>query len=265
MSEKIGGKIVKLSPVIDCVFITYLLFRIMLMITLPSSVSRIYYTLLGVCCLLCNRKINNSTNLCDNCFQALPWIHMPCLSCGQSLIVINSICGECLRESPAFTHCIAACAYDDAMRYLIRQLKFQHQLSAAKTLTRILLHILKMRYQHDILPELIIPIPLHIKRLRERGFNQAGEIAKYLAKYFRRPLSFCHFQRIRDTMAQSRLPAEDRHRNIKNAFQLYVPLKAKHVAIVDDVITTGNTVTEIARLLHSAGVSRIDVWVCAKA
>ena len=120
-------------------------------------------------------------------------------------------------------------------------------------------------YQADTLPQAIVPVPLHNKRLRARGFNQAIEIAKPLAKTLHLPILRHHVCRHRHTPAQAELTAKQRLSNVKQAFSIKKPIKFSHIAIVDDVITTASTVTELAQLLHQHGVERIDIWACSHA
>ena len=115
------------------------------------------------------------------------------------------------------------------------------------------------------LPEAILPVPLHSTRLRERGFNQALELARPMAQALALPLLIHHSQRTRATVAQTSLSAKQRRKNIRGAFQVTQPLPARHIAIVDDVMTTGQTINELAKTLRKAGATHIDVWVCARA
>lgn len=117
----------------------------------------------------------------------------------------------------------------------------------------------------DSLPQAIIPVPLHHKRQRDRGFNQALEIARPVARALKIPLNFKSCHRIRSTMAQSTLNAEKRRANIRGAFKIKEKLNIRHVAIIDDVITTGQTVNELSRMLRQHGVNNIEVWSIARA
>lgn len=119
-------------------------------------------------------------------------------------------------------------------------------------------------YQKNSLPDLIIPIPLHQKRLQERGFNQALEIAKPIAKKFGLPIDYKGIQRIKFTMPQSGLAALERKRNMDNAFSISENYSGLYIALVDDVITTGCTVRECARLLVKHGAAKIDLWCAAR-
>jgi ComF family protein len=149
-----------------------------------------------------------------------------------------------------------------AIRYLIANLKFNQQYKNARLLGMLLASHIEKTAE---LPELIIPVPLHTQRYRERGFNQSVEISKTLSRLLNIPLNTKSCIRNRNTPHQIDLPAKLRHNNIKNAFRVIHPIKQQHIALVDDVMTTGSTVNEIAKVLKKSGVSRVDIWVCARA
>lgn len=114
-------------------------------------------------------------------------------------------------------------------------------------------------------PDLILPVPLHKARYRSRGFNQSIEIARTVAKEMQIPLDLTSCRRHRNTPHQTQLAAKKRFKNLKNAFSIAKPIHALHIAILDDVMTTGSTAHELAYVLKKAGASRVDVWVCARA
>jgi Predicted amidophosphoribosyltransferases len=114
------------------------------------------------------------------------------------------------------------------------------------------------------LPEAIVPVPLHISRLRERGFNQAHELARPLARHLGIPLRPGWLERTRRTDAQSDLDAEGRAGNVRGAFVARVPSGIRHVAVVDDVMTTGATLAACTLALKRGGVERVDVWALAR-
>lgn len=147
---------------------------------------------------------------------------------------------------------------------MITGLKFQQKLIYAKLLSELFIQQIQKNYDAESLPELIIPMPLHRNRLQERGFNQAVEIARLIVKKLRIKIDLKSCRRVRATVAQTTLPAAQRKDNIKNAFYIASNLSAKHIAILDDVVTTGYTVTELAQELRKSGVERIDVWCCAR-
>ena len=114
------------------------------------------------------------------------------------------------------------------------------------------------------MPELIIPVPLHKSRLKERGFNQALELARPLGQRFGIPVDIQAIRRTRATAPQSGLDKKERRRNIRGAFELKGKPLARHIAIIDDVVTTGNTVNELARILRRGGATRVEVWAIAR-
>lgn len=144
---------------------------------------------------------------------------------------------------------------------MITKFKFYNKLLYGKIFSQLLLEKINDKPN---LPQAIMPIPLHSKRLRQRGFNQALELAKPLAKKLKLPLLSTHCKRHKATKVQSKLPAKKRSANTKDAFSLTQPISYSHIAIIDDVITTGNTVNEVSRLLKKAGVKNIEIWCIAK-
>jgi ComF family protein len=172
------------------------------------------------------------------------------------------LCGRCLSQPPAYDRTYTPFIYQGAIRYLITHLKFGADYKNARLLGQLL-----AEHLHDTAerPDCIIPIPLHKSRYRERGFNQAIEIARILSKELQIPLDLDSCIRHRDTPHQIALPAKQRRKNMKNAFSLRKPITAQHVAIIDDVMTTGTTAHELAVVLKKSGVAKVDVWVCARA
>lgn len=124
-------------------------------------------------------------------------------------------------------------------------------------------NILKHAIQQK--PQLLIPVPLHRRRLRSRGFNQAIELAKPVSRRLNIPIDRTACQKLRHTQAQSELPAKVRIQNLKNAFQLTRAISASHVAIIDDIYTTGATTQTLAHTLKKHGVTTIEAWCLARA
>lgn len=193
-------------------------------------------------CILCDAPTRRDIDLCLPCEKELPW--------------------QQITKHP--TSLIAPFDYAAPIAQMITRLKFTHQLVYARVLGQLLAHAIKNNYQHQSLPELIIPVPLHPKRLRERGFNQALEISRVLKKILKIPLNKADVIRTKYTEAQSLLHRTERQKNLHHAFKVIKPLNAKHVAIIDDVITTGSTTRALSETLMHAGVEKIDVWCCAK-
>jgi ComF family protein len=121
-----------------------------------------------------------------------------------------------------------------------------------------------LKQQSAPLPDLILPVPLHRQRLRVRGFNQSLEIARPIGRHFGIPVTSRLCRRVRATPAQTGLDRKTRRKNLRQAFQLNGGVQGQAIALLDDVVTTGSTVTELARLLKRSGASRVDVWAVAR-
>ena len=216
-------------------------------------------------CLLCGTPGENGLDLCIHCRNDLPRNHNPCRRCALPLPTeapSNALCGECRKKSPPFERCIAPFIYQHPIAELISGLKFHQKLAYSRLMAELLLaHV---EQEIDETPELLIPLPLHPSRLKERGYNQALELTRPLSRGLGIPLDFISCHRVRPTPPQSSLHKKERHKNVRGAFEITKEIKAKHVALVDDVATTGSTVRELARVLRRHGVQRVDVWVLAR-
>ncbi len=196
----------------------------------------------------------------------LPLLHIYCPRCSLPLSTPSkSACGECQKHPPQYKRVISPLIYAEPIRSMIQDTKFNNILHNAAFFADLLLKNIQQHYQHQALPQLILPVPLHNKRLQQRGYNQAREISRLLSQQ----LSISHNDqsliRIKATDEQSGLNAKQRQHNLKNAFavaQSLLPIK--HVAIVDDVMTTGATVNSVAQTLLDEGVEQVDVWVVAR-
>ncbi|MDH3693366.1 MAG: ComF family protein [Gammaproteobacteria bacterium] len=145
----------------------------------------------------------------------------------------------------------------------VKRLKYDKQLEFARTLGE--LFAARWMGQSTPQPELIVPVPLHRVRLRERGFNQSLEIAREVGKRPELRIDYQSVIRVKPTPPQTDLPLKKRRSNVRNAFKVIKPIEAQHVAILDDVMTTGSTADELARCLKQSGVERIDVWTVTRA
>lgn len=212
-------------------------------------------------CPLCGDRSVPGRGLCDGCLADLPRNSAPCARCALPLPA-PGLCGECLRRPPPYDRVLAPLRYAAPVDHLITGLKFHQQLRVAPLLASFLSDHVKARSEPR--PECLIPVPLHGSRLRQRGYNQALEIARVLCKELAIPLDYRACRRIRATSAQSLLPASERRRNVRGAFRVESH-PWRRVAIVDDVMTTGHTVGELATAVRRAGASSIEVWVCARA
>lgn len=216
-------------------------------------------------CILCGNEGFDSRDICHSCYSQLPGNDFSCFRCAEILAGSRSdvgLCGRCLSHAPAFDRTYAPYIYQGAVSRLITSLKFNACYQNARLLGILLAEYLE---QYADKPDCIIPVPLHKTRYRQRGCNQAIEIARIVAKELQVPLDLDSCARRRDTPHQTGLAAKQRRKNMKNAFAVVKPIDASHVAIIDDVMTTGSTAHELAALLKKSGVMRVDVWVCARA
>jgi ComF family protein len=216
-------------------------------------------------CLLCGGAGDGRRDLCRDCAAALPRAAVACPVCALPLAAGAPPlpCGRCQRRPPPFAASYAAFVYAPPLDRLVQGLKFGQRLSHARLLGELLAGQLAAR--DGPLPELLLPVPLHPRRQRSRGFNQALELARPVARRLGVTLCAHGCRRQRDTAAQSGLPAAARRRNVRGAFAVDVAVGGRRVALLDDVVTTGHTVTELARVVAGAGAERVEVWCLARA
>lgn len=193
----------------------------------------------------------------------MPILPEHCPQCGYFLLK-KALCGNCLNNKWFYSSVYAAYPYQGLVEKMITQLKFNHQLIFALALSQLMHERMMDYYQGKPLPQAILPVPLHKKRMQERGFNQALEIARPLARKLQLKLLKNEVIRIIHTLPQSGLNAKNRKQNLKNAFTLVRPVPFQHIAILDDVMTTGETVNALSHVLRENGVKKIDIWCCAR-
>lgn len=227
-------------------------------------------------CLLCGSTYRDEKgltthylSLCAGCAGDLPRISHPCYSCALPLASSEtSLCGKCLKAPPLFSRCIAPFSYSPPIQQLITGIKHRQQLSYGYLLGELLSHEIAESYKSTPQPDMIVPIPLHKLRLKERGFNQASEIAHHLGnKTFRHgriPIKPDLIGRSIATPNQQGLSAIERRKNLRNAFQVSQRVDGKSIALVDDVVTTTSTALEVSRVLLKAGAKEIHIWALAR-
>jgi ComF family protein len=209
--------------------------------------------LFGGSCFLCRGAATDL--LCPSCDADLPRLAAPCCPRCALPSPRGEVCGRCLHEAPHYDATIAALAYAFPADVLVHALKFRGELALAGLLGGLLS---KKITSHGI--EHVIPVPLSGARLRERGYNQSVEIARQLGAKL--DLALC--VRERDTPAQMDLPYAERKRNVRGAFRCTRSLGGTRVAVVDDVMTTGATLNEVASVLKQAGAAQVVNWVVAR-
>lgn len=211
-------------------------------------------------CLLCGESGAEGRDLCRACAQALPWNDSACLRCALPLSA-PGICGACLQRPPPLTETHAAFVYGFPLDRLVPRFKFHNDLAAGRLLSELMLQGVSGLPK----PSALVPVPLHDSRLRQRGYDQARELAKSLARALQIPLLSEVLVRTRATAPQSELDASARQRNLRRAFEVRPDaVLPDHVVLIDDVMTTGATLEAAAKRLRRAGVARVDAWVCAR-
>lgn len=224
---------------------------------------KIIQTLLPQRCLLCDAGSGNKP-ICNDCLHDLPALTKErCPVC--ALPTFNAeICGHCLQHPPAFDATIAAFSFVFPMDALLRALKYRGELSVAEIAANGI--ISSLTSQH--LPDLLIPMPLHPQRLQERGFNQAMEISRRIARHTQCLLSTNNIIRLRHGEPQASLPLHKRAKNVKGVFAVNdavgTDLRGKHIAVIDDIMTSGASLNELAKTLKKAGAARVECWVAAR-
>lgn len=216
-------------------------------------------------CAFCGTRSHaREYGLCDGCRRDLPWLDTACERCAEPLptaMPVGVFCGACQNRPSPVSMTVAPLLYEFPVDAGLKALKFRRKLHYAPMFARLLLQALS-RSRNDI--DALLPVPLHWRRLATRGFNQATEIGRPLARNMGLPL-LGSVIRHRPTTFQTGLSARDRERNLKHAFKVKSAVASRHVLIVDDVVTTGATTRHLATELLKNGVKKVSVAAVARA
>lgn len=214
-------------------------------------------------CWLCQMPLNLAHHgICSVCLQPLLQQRPACPRCGLASGDRSRPCGRCLLRPPLWQHLIAVTPWAPPLKKLVNQLKFYRATALSVMLARLIL--LRWLTEHRRCglkrPDILLCVPLHSHRAWQRGYNQLDDIARRLAHWTR-----CHYDhrgvvRIRKGKIQHHLSAVARRRNLRGAFRVRADVRGRHVALLDDVVTTGSTVTEISRMLLAAGADSVQIW-----
>lgn len=263
-------------------------------LSIHKLLKTISFSLFPSCCVLCGTESDRPIDLCQHCEDGLPLNTHYCISCSIPFINShqgNTLCGECIAHPPAFDQCIAPLRYEFPISTLINRFKHQGRFCNSRVLADLLLDRLSNSQstqsktteleleEHNPPeenlseqnlpkgnkpPDLIVPVPLHWRRRFIRGFNQSQWLANYLGRQLNINVDNTLLTRTRNTPPQQQLRRKQRQKNLKGAFQVKRPVEGQHIALIDDVVTTGSTVSELARLLKKSGASRVDIWCLAR-
>jgi ComF family protein len=229
-----------------------------------SWLSKVDQFLYPAVCLVCGLDGRPGLDCCGGCEEDLPVLSGQCRRCGLELVEDVVLCGRCSTRLPDFDAAYPAFAWREPVVRLVHGFKFQRDLAAGRVLASLMAR--RLAELGAPRPDLLVPVPLHPLRRLTRGFNQSELLARDLSGLLGQLPWAPLLVRRRRTAAQSELPADRRRGNVRNAFALkFLPPGTRHLALLDDVMTTGSTLNECARVLKRAGVERVDVWVLARA
>lgn len=218
-------------------------------------------------CSLCDERCEPQQSICAACEAELPWLREHCGLCALPLPAAGLICGECLKRPPAFDQVTVPWRFAFPVDALISRFKYQAQWPLGRLLAEQLSHHVRHAFDEGLpRPDALVPVPLARRRLRRRGFNQAQMLADWLSSALAIPVDATLLQRVQETQSQQALDAANRRKNLRLAFALTreQSLTGRHLAIIDDVLTTGATAEALARLLKRAGAARVDVYCLAR-
>jgi len=212
-------------------------------------------------CPGCGHKLTNHQVFCSHCLNELKRIRNPCSLCGNENQTPDPICAACLYDQPRWQHMIAPLQYQGLTRELLMRFKFSESLEFSNSLIKTIINHFSSQQPR---PEVLIPVPLHHQRLMQRGYNQAFEIARLISRELSIPLDTNCLRRVRPTHAQAGLSAYKRQKNILKAFEAGNLRGYQHVAVIDDIITTGSTANEVTKTLHRVGIETVEIWGLAR-
>ena len=231
--------------------------------------------LLAADCGVCQHPLepSNITFVCIDCWSKIEWLKAPyCSKCSRPLpstfkSIPTFLCPECRRQNVYFNRAFIPTLYEGVMKKVIHLLKYNKKTGVMRTLEKIMRSYFNCLNSSFPSLDLVVPIPLHRKKLRERGFNQAELIAKVAAKHLQVRLTKGNLKRTKATITQTSLDRKERKRNLREAFTVKNrdEFQAKNVLLVDDVYTTGTTIKEAAKVLKEARVKDVYVFALARA
>lgn len=224
-----------------------------------NGCTKIVQAILPQHCALCCAGTPNRL-LCAGCDADLSHHRAPACPICALPALDGQVCGACLQHPPAFDRTLAAFSYHFPIDRLLHAFKYSGNLALVEILAK---PLARLAADHPK-PDLLLPMPLHPGRLRERGFNQSLEIAKPISRWLDIPLAADACRRTRDTPPQAGLKWKERRRNVRGAFACDLDLWGEKIAVLDDVMTTGATLNEISRVLKGRGASEVSAWVVAR-
>lgn len=232
-----------------------------------NLVDKVLAGLFPWCCVLCGGSAAGM-DLCIDCLEDLPWLGNCCCFCALPLRT-GKRCTDCSvggSSGRLADAALAALLYDYPVDRLVAGLKFGRQPHFGRVLGELLTIRLRESGHEDgrSLPDMVVPVPLHSRRLAQRGYNQAEVIARVVARELRLPVHPTAVLRVKATAAQTGLDRNHRMRNLEGAFRVSTHVAGKRIAVVDDVVTTGATARQVSSVLRDAGAAHVEIWAAAR-
>ncbi len=212
-------------------------------------------------CLICEMTYQNQYPICPACTQNLPYLNHYCLSCGYKIDEKHQYCQSCTHQGSVIHEFNAPLIYQEPIKHLLQLFKFHQGFDLCSFFAELMMQNLSLSC---LASECLIPVPLHNKKLFQRGFHQTWLLAKHLSRRLKIPVSLNYCKKIKNTSSQASLDKKNRKSNLKHSFS-YTKPPYSHITLIDDVHTTGTTLNLIAQGFSDLGVEKIDAWVIAKA
>lgn len=211
---------------------------------------------------MCKKNLTSNALYCPACVHKLPYLDSTCVRCGQPFSGFDDYCGACLTNPPSFDACFCPFEYLAPISDDICRLKYAEQPQLAQRLAK--QFVQELTHREVPLPNAIISVPMHRFNLRKRGFNQSHELAKQISSQLKIPLARNVIAKNKLTERQATQTLQQRKNNLKGSFSIAKKPRFKHIAIVDDVVTTGATAEEISKILKKNGVDYVQIWGIAR-
>lgn len=212
-------------------------------------------------CALCDQYQPNSLPVCPSCFEYFVRLDVACEYCAQPLPEDSFLCcGSCSRKKPHFDCVITAFRFEEPLRTLLHEFKYHSGLYLSRFLAQLMLSTRSKSPE----TECLMPVPMHPDRLRRRGYNQSAVLATRLGRLLRCPVDLSSCTKVINTASQAELTRNSRKSNLRNSFMVH-SLPYKRITLIDDLLTTGSTANELARVLKKQGAEYVEVWCIARA
>ncbi len=243
-------------------FTLNLLGKVLTVLSIKGLLKGFYDRLLSTC-LLCRGISAFSERICSGCMNDLPKNNNACYCCAEPMQNNDFLCGQCQQKERPFFRSVVPYLYEFPVAEMLKALKYKQNLTYALPLSVFLSRHIQTAYEEDVLPDVIIPMPLHRTRLVSRGYNQAGVLAKKIAQQLSLPLDTNLVKRIKNTPPLLEINAKNRKIVLKSAF--FVQKNTyNRVALVDDIVTSGASIESVTDALKKSGIERVDIWCVAR-